>query len=289
MASEGQERDPRALPLASGVVARERRVGRPLGGGYGSSEYRQRMAVPHEPKGSMPKPLYTTEQQAQIAELFEKALSGELPRSRPLKTNEPERLNERHLAMVSMRATGLHQRLIAKAFGDNDLYVHQVLNHPDAVFLLSQLLAMRAVSGNVFQERMEALAEPAMSAIEDALLEDDPDTVKVALKRAPLAFRVLEQSGKIVKPAARLEGEVTHRFEASGEQMSLLRTALREGREIKDAVWTTVEVSEGREVREVPSSPVGDQDHEGDGSEADDAPALSTQAAFQEARLVEED
>lgn len=260
------------------------RRGRPLGGGFGSSEYRQRMAVPSEPKGSTPKPLYTVEQQAQIAELFERALVGELPRSRPLKTNEPERLNERHLAMVSMRATGLHQRLIAKAFGDNDLYVHQVLNHPDATYLLSQLLAMRAVSGNVFQERMEALAEPAMSAIEDALLEDDPETVKIALKRAPLAFRVLEQGGKILKPASRLEGEVKHSFEASKDQLDLLRLALQEGREVRDAVYTVVEVSERGELKELPASPVGER-------EPEEAPAEErvNESGFAQARLVEEE
>ena len=163
-----------------------------------------------------------------------------LPRRRALKVNEPERLNERHLAMIGMRAQGLHQRLIAKAFGDNDEYVSMVLNHPDAVFLLAHLSAMRAANGNDFKRRMEALSEPAMSAIEDALLADEPDTIKIALKRAPLAFRVLELNGEVKKPTRELDVNHNHRLDASPQQISLLREALREAKEVRDARYEVV-------------------------------------------------
>lgn len=269
MAAEGPERDPRALPLnavGNGAVRR----GRPLGGGFGPSETRERAAVPWQPAGSVPQSLYTAEQEARIAELFRMALDGELTqfRRRELKANEPDRLNERHFGMISLRATGLHQRLIAKAYGDNDLYVHQVLNHPDAQYLLTQLIAMRASAGNQYQERMEALAEPAMSAIEDALLDDDPDTVKIALKKAPLAFRVLEQGGKIKKPAAEGRVDHTHRFEASPQQMGLLREALLESRELKNVPYRVAEIEEdgSRQVRQL--SAVAGSDFDSDGHEA---------------------
>lgn len=285
MAYEGQERDPRALPLAA-TGGESRRVGRPLGGGYGSSEWRERGAVPWQPKGSSPTPIYTIEQQAQIAELFQKALDGELSsfRKRELKVNEPERLNERHLQMVSMRATGLHQRLIAKTFGDNDLYVHQILNHPDAVYLMSQMMAMRATNGNEFQERMEALAEPAMSAIEDALLSDEPDTIKIALKKAPLAFRVLEQGGKIKRPAAQAEVNHNHRLEASPAQMQGLREALLEARELRDVKYTVIEV--GEESREVRTLSAEGGDAAGSRAGIDEGLSSEDEAPEQETRLV---
>ena len=230
--------------------------------------------MPWKPRGTTPRPIYTDEQEAEIARLYELALLGQLPRRRALKENEPERLNERHLGFISSRSVGMSQRLIAKAFGDNDAYVSMILNHPDSVYILARMSAMQA-NGSEYQERMEALAEPAMSAIEDALLEDDPEVVKIALRRAPLAFRVLEQGRKIEKPTARAEVEHTHRLEASPQQMAALRDALVESRELRDVKYEVLEISAapgapsggadfvaGKEVREL--SPSGDNVTVGD-------------------------
>jgi hypothetical protein len=159
----------------------------------------------------------------EIEALFAKALAGQIPRNRDLKSWEPARLNERHLAMVMARAGGLQQRQIAKAFGATDSNVSIVLNHPDAEFLLMKLGAMRATSPSGIQERLERLAEPAMKALEE-VFEYEPDPA--AFRRAPLAFKVLEMNGHGAK--RRVEVDHQHTLKADEGQLALLAKAVRE-------------------------------------------------------------
>lgn len=180
----------------------------------------------------------------EIQALFEAALEARLPRKRELKSYEPARLNERHLAMVMMRSGGLKQRQIAQAFEATDSNVSIVLNHPDAEYLLSRLEAMKATQPTDIETRLAALTEPALSALEEAFTAEDPAELKTAMRRAPLAFKVLEINGHGRKKVEHEhKHQHQHRLEASPKQMANLAAALRESREIPEADYVVIESS----------------------------------------------
>ncbi len=194
----------------------------------------------------------------EIQALFERALAARLPRVRELKYWEPARLNERHLAMVMMRASGVNQRTIARAFNVTDANVSVVLNHPDAELLLAKLQSMRATQPSGIEARLAALTEPAMKSLEDAFAESEPEDLRNALKRAPLAFRVLEMNGHGKRPPVQEhEHKHRHELEASPEQMGALAAALRESRQIEDQ--PTIELADGVELGAVFSPGGGPQ------------------------------
>jgi hypothetical protein len=177
----------------------------------------------------------------EIQALFEAALEGRLPRARDLKPYEPQRLNERHLAMVMMRSGGLKQRQIAQAFGVTDSNASIVLNHPDAEYLLSRLAAMKATQPTDIELRLAALAEPAISTLEDAFVAEDPTELKNAMRRAPLAFRVLDMNGYGRKQKVEHEHNHKHQLDATPPQLAALASVLRESREIPEADYVVIE------------------------------------------------
>lgn len=164
----------------------------------------------------------------EIERLFALALEARLPRTRPLKSWEPQRLNEKHLAMVMMRAGGITQGTIAKAFGVTDSNASIILNHPDAELLLVKLQAMRGTQTSDIEKRLQALTEPALGTLER--LFDDSSEVS-DLKRAPMAFKLLELNGHGAK--RRVEHSHSHELHAAPEQLDRLTTALRESRSIE--------------------------------------------------------
>lgn len=164
----------------------------------------------------------------EIEKLFALALEGKLPRSRPLKPWEPQKLNERHIVMITMRAGGLHQRQIAHAIDDTEARVSIVLNHPDAELLLAKLQAMKAMEPSSIEMRLAALSEPALGTLER--LFDDSSEVS-DLKRAPMAFKLLELNGHGAKK--KVEHSHSHELRAAPEQLDRLTTALRESRSIE--------------------------------------------------------
>lgn len=187
----------------------------------------------------------------EIQALFERALEANLPRSRDLKPYEPQRLNERHLSMVMMRAGGMKQRTIAQIFGVTDSNASIVLNHPDAEYLLSRLQAMRATQPTDIEARLAALTGPALDSLEAAFDDNlEPSDLKNAVRRAPLAFRVLEMNGHGRKKQVEVEHQHTHRhqLDASPKQLTDLVSALREAKEIPEADYVVLDATEAQEV-----------------------------------------
>jgi hypothetical protein len=170
-------------------------------------------------------------QRPEIERLFALALEAKLPRTRPLKSWEPARLNERHLAMVMMRAGGMQQKPIAQAFGATENNVSIILNHPDAELLLTKLQAMKATQTTDIEDRIRALAEPALGTLEDLFSPSDETS---ALKKAPMAFKMLELNGYGAKKKVEVNHE--HQLNANPEQLGRLTEALRESRSIEDAI-----------------------------------------------------
>lgn len=203
------------------------------------------MVMRSEAPESDPRTASFHDDRPEIQALFELALEGKLPRERELKTWEPQRLNERHLAMVMMRSGGLKQRQIARAFEATDSNVSIVLNHPDAEYLLSRLAAMKATQPGTIEQRLAALTEPAIGALE-AVFDDglEDGDAKRAMRRAPLAFKVLEINGHGAK--RHVEVDHKHQFSLAGaspEQLSNVAQALRESRQIEDQPVIIVEDS----------------------------------------------
>lgn len=194
----------------------------------------------------------------EIQALFERALEAKLPRSRDLKPYEPARLNERHLSMVMMRAGGMKQRTIAQVFGVTDSNVSIVLNHPDAEYLLSRLQAMRATQPTDIESRLAALTGSALDSLEAAFDDSlEPGDLKNAVRRAPLAFRVLEMNGHGRKKQVEVEHQHTHKhqLEASPKQLSDLTAALREAKEIPEADYVVLGAGEADKVLSLGGEP----------------------------------
>ena len=189
-------------------------------------------------------------QRPEIERLFAMATEGRLPRNRDLKPWEPQRLNERHLAMVMMRASGVKQRTIAEAFEATDANVSIVLNHPDAELLLQKLQSMRATQPSAIEERLQALSERAVGTLEDLFSPfDETPTVK----KAPMAFKLLEMNG-YARPR-QVESQVNHTFSANPRQLDALTRALRESNSIEQAEILAIQTVQG--ANEVLSGPPG--------------------------------
>lgn len=196
----------------------------------------------------------------EIQRLFERAARGELPRNRPLKPWEPLRLNERHLAIVMMRSGGAEQNAIARVFGLTPSNVSIVLNHPDALFLLSHLQAMRATQPTDAEARLASLSGPALDVIEEVL--SDPELP--AVKKSRTAFDILRMNGH-GSPKPKAPQEVVHRFEASPAQVDALTKALHAvAQPIDEEQYVLADAA--NEVRSIAPPEGGDFVSEGPGS-----------------------
>lgn len=183
----------------------------------------------------------------EIQQLFQLALEGSLPRNRELKYWEPDRLNERHLTMLMMRASGIKQRDIARIMGVTDANVSVVMNHPDGVYVLTRLQAARFSMPTEYEKRLEDLNSYAVDAIEELL----QDTEVPAIKRVPAAFKLLEMNGHGRKKVEETK-TVNVNLNASSAELGLLTRALREVQEIPEINYIDVSPGPGGEL---PASP----------------------------------
>ena len=174
---------------------------------------------------------------AEVEELFGAARRGELPRSRPLKSWEPQTLNEQHLQMVLFRAGGVRQNRIARHFEVTQSRVSIILNHPDAQTLLDRLGAVHAVEGVAdVKERIAHLRGPILDLIEDFVFDDS-----VAIeKRVPKAFDLLRFDAELTPGNGAAAPGVNVNVTLTGTQLSGMVAALRESREIEEASYVVL-------------------------------------------------
>jgi transcriptional regulator len=192
------------------------------------------------------------EKASAIAELFDRARRGDIPRSRELHTWEPLLLNERHCQAIMMRIMGMRQTDIAKALNYTDTTVSVILNHPDATFILDQLQGFSGVGVTDIDARLKRLTPKALDAIEavfDSEIEDDPKAVNARVQRARLGFALLEHNGH----GKKREIEHTHRVAIDHGAASLLSRALQESRQIENAEYTVLGKNSGGGVPALPS------------------------------------
>jgi hypothetical protein len=133
-----------------------------------------------------------------MEELIARCLSGLLPRSRPLKSWEPDTLDERHIQAILLRATGMKQNAIAAVTGWEESWVSVVLNHPDAQFILTKLLSYAADNVIDLTTRIKATAPEAFDTVVTVMRTSNDEKVRTAN-----AFEILKMAGYGAnKPAA---------------------------------------------------------------------------------------
>lgn len=131
-----------------------------------------------------------------LDELFMKALRGEIPRSRALRSWEPETLNETHLQIILLRAAGMRQTMIAKYLNAqmgtklSDATVSICCNHPDAVYILSKLVSYAADNVADIRTRMEAYASEALETNVRIMRTSNDERLK-----ARVGFDLLDRAG----------------------------------------------------------------------------------------------
>lgn len=171
------------------------------------------------------------EKRSEIAELFELARRGEIPRARQLLPHEPIQLNERHLQAVMMRIMGMRQCDIAKALDYTDSTVSVVLNHPDAAYIIDRLQAMSAVEASDIDSRLQRLNAKAVDSIEDLFDATDIKEAQLHALKARAGFSLLERNlGK--KKEVKHEHE--HRLVIDSGAANLLSRGLQEARQVEE-------------------------------------------------------
>lgn len=165
-----------------------------------------------------------------IEELFDMALSGEVPRERPLKQGEPERLSAQHLQWVLMRSMGFRPgqivELESRAGREVSLpRVSVILHHPDAEFLLARLVSYRAEAsmGSVTQRLAQHAHEMISINLHHARNVKKPElSQKTSMELLKLHY-ANEQKAPPEKQGAELDPAETARLARAIEASKRLR------------------------------------------------------------------
>ena len=129
-------------------------------------------------------------------ELLSRALAGDLPRGRPLKPWEPEKLNPTSLQVVLLRASGMKQRDIAEFMNltqgtkMTDSHVSIIVNHPDARTILTQLISYAADEVADLRTRIQAYAGEGLDAAVNIMRTNNDKRLV-----AKIAFEFLDRAG----------------------------------------------------------------------------------------------
>lgn len=170
--------------------------------------------------------------------LFARAMSGLLPRSRALKSWEPDLLDERHLHAILLRAGGMSQAQIAKMLDWSESWTSVVLNHPDAQYVLTRLVSYAADNVIDMEARIKAHAPEALDTVVEVMRSSNDEKL-----RSQNAFELLKMAGygsRNEKPAAQGGvhiGQVNIAQSVPGPVVANLADAIREARQIKEVTY----------------------------------------------------
>lgn len=174
-------------------------------------------------------------QSEKINRMISMALAGALPRGRPLKPWEPDKLNARHISAIMLRAVGYQQNRIAELTGYSVPAVSVILNHPDSKALLAAILSEGAkqaidISGQVKRDAPKMLK--IVKEIADDL-EVKPETrVRAAFGWLGMYERTLDRE-KGTDDTAKVS---MHRDDADR-----LINAMKEAAQIRGATYVVVD------------------------------------------------
>ena len=160
----------------------------------------------------------------QIDDLMARAMSGLLPRSRHLKSWEPDTLDERHMQAIIMRASGLQQGTIAKLLNWTDSWTSVVLNHPDAQYILTKMVSYAADEVLDLQTRIKAHAGEALDKVVEVMRTTQDNRLASAN-----AFELLRMAGYSAVEKKEIKAEIS----MPAAHVDLLGEAIRESRQIR--------------------------------------------------------
>ncbi len=168
---------------------------------------------------------FTDEARAErMQEAMFDVMSGAVDRGRSLKYWENLRLKPVHMQMLLMKAAGFKGRAIAEKLGYDEGRVSVIVNHPDAMYLLSHLVSFQAETLLDVNARIQAHAGEALDAAL-MLLRNGKEEV-----REKVAFKLLDRAGY----GAVKKVELTAKFEMPAAQATALTAALRESDEVEE-------------------------------------------------------
>lgn len=159
----------------------------------------------------------------EMDDLIARAMSGLLPRSRSLKPWEPATLDERHLQIVMMRATGMKQNAIASLLGLQQAWVSVVLNHPDAQYLLTKIVGYAADEVLDVQQRIAAHAGEALDKVVEVMRTTQDQRLASAN-----AFELLRMAGHGETKKVSVQAEIA----VGKAQVDLLAEAIAEAQQL---------------------------------------------------------
>jgi hypothetical protein len=160
--------------------------------------------------------------------LFARVLNNQLTRGRALLSWEPDKLDERHLQAVLLRASGMKQQEIAKQMGWTDGWTSIVLNHPDAQYVLTRIVSYASDNVIDMQARIQALAPEALDTMVEVMRSTQDEKL-----RKETGFDILKMAGYGVrKEVPSTQVQINNFGGVPAESLGNLASALRESREI---------------------------------------------------------
>lgn len=164
--------------------------------------------------------------------LMAKAMAGQLPRYRALKSWEPDKLDERHIQAVLMRAGGMSQNRIAEYLGWEPAWTSVILNHPDAQYLLTRIVSYAADNVIDLQERIKATAPEAFDTVVEVMRSTNDEKL-----RSANAFEILKMAGYGAKKEPTIQVNTQVNNGISSKVLGQLTQAIQDARRIQEVEY----------------------------------------------------
>lgn len=193
--------------------------------------------VDQEAASAAVEPFGPEAREERLSELMLEVFNGEVGRGRSLKYWENLTLKPQHIQMIVMKAAGYRNSVIAERFSMTQARVSVILNHPDAMSVLSRLVSFQAENLLDIKARIQAHAGEALDTVLTAMRQAKEPAVK-----SKIGFALLDRAGY----GAVQKSETVHKLEMAKEEASGLIAALSESQNVQDADYEILQESAGR-------------------------------------------
>lgn len=167
-----------------------------------------------------------------VADLVKAALAGELPRLRPLKPSEPDKLSATHVNIIMDRALGFKPHELADKYDMALPRISVILHHPDAEYLIAAIQGRQADALTDPIRRLQGYAHEAINT-KIEILRDAKTKPEL---RNTVASDILDRAGYGARQ--KIDVEETHRVVVSAEKLSTFENVLRESQRVASIDYT---------------------------------------------------
>lgn len=164
-----------------------------------------------------------------IQETMQRALLAQLPREREVHPWEPDKLTDTHIEMIFDSIAGASLSELAAKHGYSVPRISVILNHPDAIYLKSTILAQSSDKLSDLAERLKHIAPEALNVKLDILR----DSRVAAAVRDRVATDLLDRAGYAPKKEVHVEQESRHVFVMPAQAATGLAAALDEANRVQ--------------------------------------------------------